>query len=172
MDTKGVLLKHTMSGKETPTSLRHVRRAYVHEKAVQDQLGGTVFKPGMLIVVKLKRSGLNRVWAIAQLEWTTGDELAWQVAWYNCHAKKGSNLLDATWYPAWLMQSGKERYCSKKPKDAVTRVHGTVKVHRFVPPAFELQSGKLPPAVRAKLRSIYPAKDLRSQHNCHCEIHS
>ena len=95
----------------------------MHEKAVQDQLGGTVFKAGMLIVVKLKRSGLNRVWAIAQLEWTTGDEMAWQVAWYNCHAKKGANLLDATWYPAWLMPSGKERYQAKQEAERRPQPH-------------------------------------------------
>ena len=152
INATGAFLKHVVTGKEIKRSLRQIRR--LHERPdddLDDEQGSTNFQPGMIVVVRLQvPKAAKRKWQVARLLYTTLDEDAWVIQWYNSHDT--GDMLSMKYAPAWQLPDGTEKFTTK-PKDGWLKIEHTVYKSRFITPSFKLQNQRLPPHIRALVKA-------------------
>ena len=71
ISSMGVRLKHTATGKEVKSSLRHIRPIYLREDSTMSEDGGPTFASNEYVIVKMTSRG-------------SGSDPRWQVAKLNC----------------------------------------------------------------------------------------
>ena len=154
VSTKGALLKHCTTGKESHHTLRQLKPIYLREDDDHfEENGDTIFRSGQLVAVRIK--GTLRKWQIAQLLHTTADQDSWEVQWFNTPDKTGP-MLDKRYLPAWLMPSGQESLAEHgKQKEDWSPITWRAYKRRFVTPQFKLKHFKLPQSIKSLLRSKF-----------------
>ena len=164
INSKGSLLKHTITGEEKSANNRHIKKAYIRDESEVE--GPSCFKVNDFVVIKIF-SGQYK-WSLAKLLETNADQKLWTARWYGT---KGANRLDKEFKPAWykFQMNGAymgEIYSIDMPKTKgfyFEEIIGAVKAAHFIPESFTVAAGakcKLPAPLRATLSIKWPKEHL------------
>ena len=156
----GARIRHSVTGKELRCTLRQLRPLHFKsaDLAKFSEDGETKFSAGQILIVRLMVSKQERrKWLPVKLLHSTMDQDAWEVQWYNTHDQ--GDMLTARYYLAWEKPNGEEIYCANA-KTGYRPLQWCVYKGRFITPAFKFQSNRLPPAIRALIRSHSVSKPV------------
>ena len=117
------------------------------------------YSEGQYVVVRLHaRKTARRKWQVGKLVHTTPDEAQWVIQW--CNTESGGSMLNARYYPAWLLPDGETEKFADNQQTGWQPIWHVVHKRRFITPAFALSGGKIPNAIRAVLRSKFANANL------------
>ena len=156
----GARIRHSVTGNELRCSLRQLRPLHFKsaDLAKFSEDGETKFSAGQILIVRLMvPKQEKRKWLPVKLLHSTMDQDAWEVQWYNTHDQ--GDMLTARYHLAWEKSNGEEIYCANA-KTGYRPLQWCVYKGRFITPAFKFQSNRLPPAIRALIRSHSVSKPV------------
>ena len=112
------------------------------------------------VVVRLhaRKTARRKKWQVGKLVHTTPDEAQWVIQW--CNTESGGSMLNARYYPAWLLPDGETEKFADNQQTGWQPIWHVVHKRRFITPAFALSGGKIPNAIRAVLRSKFANANL------------
>ena len=159
ISSMGVRLKHTTTGKEVKSSLRHIRPIYMREDSMAIEDGGPVFATDEYVIVKMmpRRAGTDPRWHLAKLLHPNLDEDAWTVQWCNTTDVTSNLRINKRFLLAWRTQANPEgETLSMNASEGWQPWTHTCTVKRFLTPSFKLlKRGKLPDQIKAIVRSKF-----------------
>ena len=161
ISTKGAVLKHKVTGATRKESLRFLKKAYsrAEDDADYGEPDDQRYSEGQYVVVRLHaRKTARRKWQVGKLVHTTPDEAQWVIQW--CNTESGGSMLNARYYPAWLLPDGETEKFADNQQTGWQPIWHVVHKRRFITPAFALSGGKIPNAIRAVLRSKFANANL------------
>ena len=159
ISSMGVRLKHTTTGKEVKSSLRHIRPIYMREDSMAIEDGGPAFATDEYVIVKMmsRRAGTDPRWHLAKLLHSNLDEDAWTVQWCNTTDVTSNLRINKRFLLAWRTQANPEgETLSMNASEGWQPWTHTCTVKRFLTPSFKLlRRGKLPDQIKAIVRSKF-----------------
>ena len=156
ISSMGVRLKHTATGKEVKSSLRHIRPIYLREDSMMSEDGGPTFASNEYVIVKMtsRGSGSEPRWQVAKLLHSNLDQDAWLVQWCNTKDRTNSLRIDKKFLLSWRARANsEEETLSMNASEGWQPWTHTCTVKRFLTPSFKLlKHGKLPDQIKAIVR--------------------